>query len=607
MAPGRALFAALAALVGLSLFLTVAAVPRADFFETDSANGGTSLFPGDDTFLPASLGGNAFTFMGGVYDRLFVNTNGCLSFNFPVETYNVEAFPWVHVPVIAPFWADVDTLGMDPNDGLFRKRGTVSFRTITDRAELDRAAAIVERAVPGANFQSDWAFAATWDAVGYFGMTPLNQKYNTFQVIISSDAAGRSYAIFQFLDDGINWTTGTSGFGPDGSWPPPRDGLGGVPANVGFDAGNRQNFYSDPFARTPDVVDIETRSVPAHIAPGQMVFLVSAEDIEVPPDVDPISLTMQCKDVTLDVADGASACASRTITAADVNGGSAYTGPGTLALSLDAAGPFPVGTTQVTLTGDDGQGTTGSCVATVTVVPPPPTCRPEMTVPAVRACAAEQLAPADVYTGICDDALDLSLDNAGPLPLGVHDVTLTARGPDDAVVGSCSTVVTVVDDEELDSSKITCGVGEAATVFPRGGPVSFTASYHGGDESREAGTKQNGCPVTVRAAPVGEDATCQRCNGRGKVVTPHCAVAAVEGAKMVDVLVSGGVDNHISWEVVVSDGAGREVSGHCGVCVRHPRYPNKACTIEWTPGLPLDGRGLLSSAHGRGRAKMLMQ
>ena len=51
---------------------------------------------------------------------------------------------------------------------------------------------------------------------------------NTFQLILATDGS-ESFAIFLYPDDGIQWTTGYQSGG--------TKGLGGVEAQVGYDAG----------------------------------------------------------------------------------------------------------------------------------------------------------------------------------------------------------------------------------------------------------------------------------------------------------------------------------------------------------------------------------
>ena len=61
-----------------------------------------------------------------------------------------------------------------------------------------------------------------------------------------------SFALFLYLDDGIQWTTGDDSGG--------ISGLGGIEAQVGYDAGDYTNYYTINGSMTANIVDIETTS-----------------------------------------------------------------------------------------------------------------------------------------------------------------------------------------------------------------------------------------------------------------------------------------------------------------------------------------------------------
>ena len=66
-----------------------------------------------------------------------------------------------NVPIVAPFFADVDTKG--DNSGLVYYRGT------TDSSILDSAKTTIESVYPhAASFEPVYAFIVTWDKVGYY-------------------------------------------------------------------------------------------------------------------------------------------------------------------------------------------------------------------------------------------------------------------------------------------------------------------------------------------------------------------------------------------------------------------------------------------------------
>jgi len=72
-----------------------------------------------------------------------------------------------------------------------------------------------------------------------------------------------------YADGEIQWTTGGESGGTNGT--------GGIPAQVGFNAGDGVNFAVVPASRTPDIINIDTRS---NIGiPGVWIFQISEERI----------------------------------------------------------------------------------------------------------------------------------------------------------------------------------------------------------------------------------------------------------------------------------------------------------------------------------------
>ena len=61
-----------------------------------------------------------------------------------------------------------------------------------------------------------------------------------------------SFAKFLYADGEIQWTTGDASGG--------RNGFGGTPAQVGFDAGDGVRFFSVPGSQTDAIVNISTTS-----------------------------------------------------------------------------------------------------------------------------------------------------------------------------------------------------------------------------------------------------------------------------------------------------------------------------------------------------------
>lgn len=183
--------------------------------------------------LPA---GQTFRYFGASYPAMYISNNGLVSFGGPVGTYTALQFPISGFPVVAPFWADVDTRGgtVSTPAGLGNQ---VYWRmpTTPNSADVIRMASDVATTFPSEPpFTATVLFVVTWYAVGYFAVH--NDKLNTFQVALASDSqTGRSFATMCF--DQIIWdcgdaSGGTNGFGPNHP-------------NSGFNDG-AGNYYSLP-------------------------------------------------------------------------------------------------------------------------------------------------------------------------------------------------------------------------------------------------------------------------------------------------------------------------------------------------------------------------
>ena len=88
-------------------------------------------------------------------------------------------------------------------------------------------------------------------------------KVNTFQCILVTDGQF-SFTIFLYPRGGIQWTTGDASGG--------INGLGGIPAQVGFNAGDGICFYAINSSRTDDVINVDEMS--NVMKPGICVYRV---------------------------------------------------------------------------------------------------------------------------------------------------------------------------------------------------------------------------------------------------------------------------------------------------------------------------------------------
>ena len=90
-----------------------------------------------------------------------MNTNGIISFRLTFTEFIPQRFPLNNfIPLIAPFWDDVD----------IRRGGNIFFR-LTDNANLlQRARDQLQGLFPSsANFTPTTLFIATWDRVAGYG------------------------------------------------------------------------------------------------------------------------------------------------------------------------------------------------------------------------------------------------------------------------------------------------------------------------------------------------------------------------------------------------------------------------------------------------------
>jgi VCBS repeat-containing protein len=170
--------------------------------------GNLALQPNDDNSTGAiditSVFGEAgVNFFGTNYRSIFINNNGNITFKSATGAYTPsEINAGLDNPIIAAFWADVDTTG----------HGAVYY-------DLDSV---------------DGVMTITWDQVGYY--SGRVDKLNSFQIVLVNEGGGNFDIVYRYAD--INWTTGSASGGVNG--------LGGVPARAGYSAGDNSHYYELP-------------------------------------------------------------------------------------------------------------------------------------------------------------------------------------------------------------------------------------------------------------------------------------------------------------------------------------------------------------------------
>ncbi|WEN16198.1 nidogen-like domain-containing protein [Rhodanobacter sp. AS-Z3] len=162
-----------------------------------------TLAANDDGYTSAVNLGFSVNFFGNSYSSLFVNNNGNVTFQSGLYNYTPYGLGSGYTgvqPIIAPFFADVDTRASGS--------GLTSYGNGT--------------------YAGNQAFGVTWPGVGYFNSNA--DKLNTFQLIIvnRSDITAGDFD-FYFNYDQIQWETGSASGG--------SNGLGGTSAAAGYNAG----------------------------------------------------------------------------------------------------------------------------------------------------------------------------------------------------------------------------------------------------------------------------------------------------------------------------------------------------------------------------------
>lgn len=218
-------------------------------------NGGTVPIC-DDCYTGATPLGFSANFFGTTYSQTYVSNNGYVTFNAGQGTYTPTGLTasYSGQPIIAPFFADVDTRGVGG--------GSVTYGTGT--------------------YAGHAAFGVTWNAVGYFGSH--TDKLNTFEMILvdeSSVAAGAFDIYFNYNQ--IRWETGDASGG--------SNGLGGVSVAAGYSNGTGAAGSFGQLGGSlvnGALLDSGTNSLTANTndgVPGQYVFQVRNGTVTVPPVV----------------------------------------------------------------------------------------------------------------------------------------------------------------------------------------------------------------------------------------------------------------------------------------------------------------------------------
>ncbi len=223
-------------LAGLSANLH--AIELLSGFGGDAGFGELAMLANDDDSSNALNLPFGINFFGQEFNRFFINNNGNISFLSDLSTFTPEAFPVATQPMIAPYWADVDTrVGQTPT-----AFGSNRVYVASPSAET---------------------VVVTWHNVGYY--PAQNDKQNNFQLVLQK-TPGTSNGSFsaEFRYDRLEWTTGDASGGVNG--------LGGTPAQAGYDAGDNINYETLPGSRSNEVLNLVNLSNVSTATPGLWRF-----------------------------------------------------------------------------------------------------------------------------------------------------------------------------------------------------------------------------------------------------------------------------------------------------------------------------------------------
>jgi uncharacterized repeat protein (TIGR01451 family) len=164
----------------------------------------TNTLPANDDGSTGAVDlGFSANFFNATYTSLFINNNGNVTFNGPLSAFTPQPLVEAGVPIIAPFWADVDTSGP--------LSSVLSYGQTT--------------------FDGHPALCADWEGTGVGYYAGKDDKLNKFQLLIVGRAdvgAGDFDIVFNY--DQVQWETGDASGG--------SGGLGGSSARAGYSNGN---------------------------------------------------------------------------------------------------------------------------------------------------------------------------------------------------------------------------------------------------------------------------------------------------------------------------------------------------------------------------------
>jgi hypothetical protein len=220
------------------------------------ANDDGSADPDEDGIPDLIPIGFPINLFGTTWNDCYINNNGNITFEAPKIDYVPDPLRALGFPIIAPFWADVDT----------RASGSDIVRYSNGVETID----------------GHPAFGVNWVKVGYFNQ--YDDKLNSFQlVLINRSDTGTGNFDIEFNYDIILWETGNASGG--------SNGYGGSPSRSGLSNGSNQDIElqysaetlkqldSNPLTEVPNFITGLIYRSRNSTVPGRFVFQVRSGQV----------------------------------------------------------------------------------------------------------------------------------------------------------------------------------------------------------------------------------------------------------------------------------------------------------------------------------------
>lgn len=222
-------------------------------------------------------------FFGFRYNYTRVSINGYLEFSDPPTSYKTyplvfpnKDWPKENDPAFIGIFFSKCRVGALRDEDVDRRKPGVYFRLErdlqgrTDQFGVEMRERVkwdIREAVIGSDsFDPKHAIIVTWKNVSFAGgFANALFKTNTFQMVLATDEVF-TYAIFNYLD--LQWTSHTEAGGDT------TTGEGGIPAYIGFNAGNGTRSYQyKPYSQESVIRDLTIRGY-ANGFPGRHIFRI---------------------------------------------------------------------------------------------------------------------------------------------------------------------------------------------------------------------------------------------------------------------------------------------------------------------------------------------